>query len=185
MKIYVMRHGQTDWNAERRVQGRTDIELNETGIEQAENAREEFSKYDINLIISSPLKRAIKTAEIVSKENVPIIIDERIVERCFGDKEGICPHNEPNLPKKNFWDYTANLGDWNVEPVQELCKRVWGLLDEVKEQHNDKNVLLVTHGGTTKAINAYFEGIAADGVIPNVGIENCEIKEYEYVKENI
>ena len=65
MKIYVVRHGQTDWNVAGKCQGRTDIELNNTGIEQAKNTKEQLKNYNIDLIICSPLKRAIKTAEIL------------------------------------------------------------------------------------------------------------------------
>lgn len=67
MKFYVVRHGQTDWNAEGRIQGKTDIELNETGIEQARQLKELIKDYNIDLIISSPLKRTRKTAEIINE----------------------------------------------------------------------------------------------------------------------
>ena len=66
MKIYVMRHGQTDWNLAGKAQGRTDIELNDTGIEQAKQTKKQIDNYKIDLIICSPLKRARKTAEIIN-----------------------------------------------------------------------------------------------------------------------
>ena len=64
--------------------------------------------------------------------------------------------------------------------MRNICERVWDLLDEIKEKYKDKNVLLVTHGGTCRAINAYFNGIDEDGYVQSVKINNCEIKEYEY-----
>lgn len=77
MKLYVMRHGQTSWNVQGKIQGMTDIELNDVGIKQAEDKKEEFNKLDIDLIIASPLKRALKTAQIVSEDKkVDIIIDK-------------------------------------------------------------------------------------------------------------
>ena len=89
MKIYVMRHGQTDWNLAGKAQGRTDIELNDTGIEQAKQAKKQIDNYKIDLIICSPLKRARKTAEIINEAiNCQIISDERIIERGFGNIEG-------------------------------------------------------------------------------------------------
>ena len=66
MKLYVMRHGQTDWNVLGKVQGITDVELNERGIEQAKQAKDKVNQYEIDLIVYSPLKRAKKTAEIVN-----------------------------------------------------------------------------------------------------------------------
>ncbi len=68
MKLFVVRHGETDWNVERRLQGQTDIELNENGIRQANKLKQDLNDKDCNidLIISSPLKRAKKTAEIIS-----------------------------------------------------------------------------------------------------------------------
>ena len=89
MKILLTRHGQTDWNVQRRIQGKTDIELNNIGIMQAEETRKKLLNYNIDYIISSPLKRAKKTAEIIGKDrNIPIIFDERIEERAFGEFEG-------------------------------------------------------------------------------------------------
>ena len=64
--------------------------------------------------------------------------------------------------------------------MRDICERVWDLLDEIKEKYKDKNILLVTHGGTCRAINAYFNGIDEDGYVQSVKINNCEIKEYEY-----
>ena len=79
MKIYVTRHGQTDWNLEGKTQGRVDIELNEVGIKQAKQTKEKLKNIDIDLIICSPLKRAKKTAEIINEgRNIPIIYDEEI-----------------------------------------------------------------------------------------------------------
>ena len=69
MKIYVIRHGQTDWNVAGKCQGRTDIELNETGIEQAKQAKEQLKNYNIDQIICSPLKRTRKTAEIINERS--------------------------------------------------------------------------------------------------------------------
>ena len=64
--------------------------------------------------------------------------------------------------------------------MRDICERVWNLLDEIKGKYKDKNVLLVTHGGTCRAINAYFNGINEDGYVQSVKINNCEIIEYEY-----
>ena len=85
MKIYVTRHGQTEWNVLKKVQGKADISLNEKGIEQAIQTKKELDNEKIDLIICSPLKRAKETAQIINENrNIPIIFDDRISERDFG-----------------------------------------------------------------------------------------------------
>lgn len=89
MKILLTRHGQTDWNVAGKIQGCTDIELNQTGIEQAKIAREKLLNYDIDIIITSPLKRAKRTAEIINEgRNIPLTESKGIIERNFGEFEG-------------------------------------------------------------------------------------------------
>ena len=85
LKIYVMRHGQTNWNINKILQGQTNIDLNETGINQAKAKIEEIKNLDINLIFCSPLNRAAQTAKIVSNRKIPIIYNDSLTERCFGD----------------------------------------------------------------------------------------------------
>ena len=104
MKIYVTRHGQTDWNVQGKTQGRADIELNEVGIKQAKQTKEELKNIDIDLIICSPLKRAKKTAEIINEgRNIPIIFDDQIIERNFGEFEG------EKIKFDEFWDYKTKI----------------------------------------------------------------------------
>ena len=181
MKVYVMRHGQTDWNVLGKIQGRTDIELNETGINQAKSAKEKFNQAGIEVIFTSPLKRARKTVEIVSEDKkVPIIIKHEISERNFGEIEGLNFVKDGLFERINFWDYQANLEYENMESVEEICQRVWRFLDEIKQQYHDKTVLLVTHGGTARVIQSYFQGKDKHVLLFNAGFGNCDIKEYEY-----
>ena len=183
MKLYVVRHGQTDWNLSEKVQGRTDIELNQTGIEQAKQAKENLSEIDFDLVISSPLKRTRKTAEIINEDrHMPLIFDERLMERGFGDVEGTTPSKTGVFKGVNIWNYNENINYKNVEPIVEMCNRVWSFLDEIKEKYSEKNVLLVTHGGTMRIINAYFNGINENGLLPRIEVLNCEVKEYEYAE---
>ena len=89
MSIYVIRHGKTDWNLESRIQGKTNISLNEIGINQAEEVREKLENKEIDLIISSPLDRTRQTAEIINKNmKLPIKYNENLMERNFGIYEG-------------------------------------------------------------------------------------------------
>lgn len=178
MKILLTRHGQTDWNILGKIQGITDIELNETGIKQAEIAREKLLKFDIDVIISSPLKRARKTAEIIGKgRNIPIIIDEGITERSWGKYEG---YTTKDMNFEPFVNIKQNKKVDGIESIGELFNRVNTFLGKLKDKYYDKTVLLVTHNGTAGPIRVYFEGIP-DGteVLRGLGIENCEVLEYE------
>ena len=182
MKIYVVRHGQTKWNLEGRIQGKTDIELNEKGREQAKTIRDLIAKYDIDLIISSPLKRAKETAEIInSKLKCPIIFDKALEERGYGEFEGEVRKliEDEIVNSQMLHNYNLNLDYKGIEPIKDLCNRVWGLLDSIKEKYKNKNILLISHGGVIRAINGYFEGVDEDGVIENPQLSNCEIKIYE------
>ena len=107
MDILFVRHGQTDWNVQKKVQGLANIELNETGINQAENARGLLEKENIDLIICSPLKRTIQTANIINKnKKIELIIDDRIIERDFGEFEGV---NKEEFNFGDFWSYDKNI----------------------------------------------------------------------------
>ncbi len=178
MKLLVTRHGQTDWNLAGKVQGKTDIELNETGLEQAKIAGEKLLNEKIDVIISSPLKRAKKTAEIIrGNRNIPILLDKGIEERSFGEFEG---KTREEFDFEEIWNYKLNKQYKDAESVGDLFTRVQGFLNKIKEEYNDKTVLLVTHGGVTVPIRATLEGIPNGmEVLRNLGIENCEIKRYD------
>ena len=156
----------------------TDVELNETGLTQAEEAKQKLKEYPIDIILCSPLKRARKTAEIINQEKkLDIICDSRLVERGYGEIEG---KNFESLDLRTYFDLTLNLKTSGVEPIKSLMDRVYSVLDEIKEKYKGKNVLLVTHGGTIRAINTYFNGIPEDNILQKMGYGNCEVREYEY-----
>lgn len=175
MKLYAIRHGETDWNKLKKAQGKTDIELNENGISQALIAREIIQKLNIDLIISSPLKRASKTAELVADDKIKIIFDNRLEERGFGNLEGT---NTEEICWQDLYNCEKNLSNDNIEPVNYLLKRVNSILEEVKEKYSDKSILLVTHGGTLRAINACINGIPESKTLAGQGFSNCEIREF-------
>lgn len=178
MRLLLTRHGQTDWNIVGKIQGQTDIELNETGIKQAEETREKLAKEKIDVIISSPQKRAKRTAEIIARgRKIPIIIDKGIEERYFGKFEGKT-RKEFNFDE--IWNYKLDKQYEDAESVGELFTRVQRFLEKIKEEYKDRTVLLVTHGGVCVPIRATLEGIPKGmEVLRGLGLENCEVKEYE------
>lgn len=182
MNLYVVRHGQTDWNTKELVQGSTNIELNLTGIKQANEVAEQLKDINFSAIYSSPLNRAFDTAEIINQyHNLNIIKDNRIIERCFGIFEGT------NKLKNNldYWDYNSNLSTNNVESVHALFKRVNEFLHELynKYQDTNSNVLVVTHGATGIAINAVINNLTTN--LSSFGMKNCEFKVFKNLKLDI
>ena len=90
MTIYLIRHGETDWNRENRLQGREDIELNETGLLQSEACAAALRDVPADLILTSPLKRARATAEIISRAAgfTQVVVEQDLIERDFGSAVG-------------------------------------------------------------------------------------------------
>lgn len=179
MKLLVTRHGQTDWNIERKVQGSADNPLNSEGINQANQAREVIKNVDIDLIICSTLMRAKQTAEILNKDrDIKIIYDSRIAERNYGEYEG---RKSAEVNFTEFFEYYKNKPCRNGESIQDLFNRIFGFLDDLKQNYNNYNrILLVSHGDVSRAINCYFNGIPEDGNVQNLMINNCEFVEYEF-----
>ena len=178
MKLLLTRHGQTDWNVVGKIQGMTDTELNETGIKQAQTTREKLLNKKIDIILTSPLKRAKQTAEIIGKDrNIPIIEKQELVERYFGKFEGKTA-KEFNFDE--IWNYKLNRQYKDAESIGALFERIKGFLDKIKEEYKDKTVLVVTHGGVLVPIRATLEGMPEGmEVIRGLGLDNCEVKEYE------
>lgn len=170
--LYVIRHGKTDWNLKNKMQGRADIPLNAYGIQEANMTRKLLRQVHFLKIISSPLIRARKTAEIISNKKIPIEIDSRIIERDFGEFEGL---SKENFDGSSFWNYSLNCHYNKAESVQQLLKRVYNFLDEYKEVYEKKNVLVVTHAGVIPAICCYFKGIPKNNNIFTYHFKTCEI----------
>lgn len=169
MEIYILRHGQTDYNVEGKFQGQIDIKLNEVGRQQAEKTRDNLKNIEFDLIISSPLSRALETAQIVTNSK-KILIEDRLIERSFGKLEG--QYNVPN--------YEEHIEKYEIESNEELFKRVYEFLDELKIQYSDNNkkVLLVTHEGIAQVIQCYFEGIPKKDMLSKYRLKNAEYKKY-------
>ena len=175
MKIYVMRYGRTPSNDLQIFNGRCDEDINETGIHQAEAAREIYEKLDIDMIVCSTMLRTRHTCEIVNTKKLPVIYDERLIERDTGEMTGKSVLGDF---RDTYWNYYSDKFD--VEHVKELFARVYPVIDEIKKKYPDKNVLIVTHNGVCRAIYTYFNGIPEDGDILKIGSQkNCEITEYD------
>lgn len=175
MQLSVVRHGETIRNIVGLVQGDTESMLSEKGKEQANQVKEMLKKQTFDIVFSSPLSRAYQTAEIIIQNKVPILIDERLNERDYGDFEG---HTREEFDYINYWNFDYNLKENNGESVQHLCMRIDDFLREIKEKYKDKKVLVVTHSGVARAIYYCIHGIPDNGDMSIIDIPNCTVMEY-------
>lgn len=174
MKLYVARHGQTVWNAQNKVCGITDVNLTEKGIEQAEQLAEIIPD-DIDMIITSPLKRAVETSKIVaSKMKVPFHIEELLIEQNYGIYEGVDRKDTRFLNNKRNFAYKYPGG----ESMMQVAYRVYGFIERIKKEYPQKNILLISHGGVCRIIRTYFTDMTNDEFF-HYTLENAKYKEYE------
>lgn len=173
MKVYIVRHGQVLHNALKQYNAE-DEDLTELGIVQAEELKDKIKNMKFDVIISSPLVRAKHTADILNINNNKIIYDDRIIERYVGDLSGK-PLEVTN--REEYWNYYTTIQYGTSENIKLFFERVYGFLDELKTKKYDK-ILIVAHSGVSKAFYGYFNGIPEDGRFLDLGLKNCEIKEY-------
>ena len=151
--IYLVRHGQTDWNLFRKFNGVTDTLLNQTGIAQAKLQAENLRSVSFDACFCSPRTRARQTCEIIYQG--PVVFDDRLVEINVGEFEGTDETNVEAM--KLFWQ-AAMSGDKGTENFKDFMKRSCDFCDMIVEKYNGKNVLIVTHGVIARLINYYFKG---------------------------
>lgn len=174
MKLYVTRHGQTDWNRQRKVLGRTDIPLDSVGLAQAELLAQKLTNSNIDLIISSPLKRAHQTAEAVAKATgLALLTDDRLIEQDYGTFEGV-DRDDPGFWAAKECFVCRYPGG---ESMFQTAHRVYGFLDGLKDRR-EETVLLVTHGGICRIIHSYFYDMTNEEY-PRMMVENCALLEYD------
>lgn len=151
MKVTFVRHGQTEWNRLGKQQGLADIPLDQTGIEQARKTAQLLKDEAFDCVYCSPLKRARQTAQMICEgRNIPIILEQRLIERDMGEFEGMTWHQ---FDTRAFWDYTADLHYRKAENIRDFYRRVYGFLDTLKGKEG--SVLLVAHGGVFEPVSSY------------------------------
>ena len=176
MKIYSTRHGQTAYNKQEIILGTTDIDLDETGEKQAQELAEKINELgNIDIMIVSPMKRAMKTARAVAEKcGIDMVIDERLREWDYGEYEGKSRFTEGFAENKiNFGVRMGKSG----ESLLQLSHRVYTALDDIISRYRDKNVLIVSHGGICRVIETYFNDMTTDE-FANWFMDNCGLIEY-------
>ncbi len=190
MRLYMIRHGETDWNVKRRFQGQSDIPLNDEGIRLARVTARAMADVPFTRIYTSPLKRAYETAIIVKGErNIPVIKDVRIIEIGFGEYEGLCcskeGYNIPDSAFMNFFEkpeaYTPPKG---AESIGELLERTADFLNEIMHNKNmeHETILVSTHGAALRGLLSNINHIEIKdfwrgGVHKNCAVTIVDVKD--------
>lgn len=175
-KLYIVRHGKTKWNELKLLQGKTDIELDEDGINQAKELAKKINLEKIDICISSPLKRAKQTASLITNNKVQVIYDDLLLERGYGNYEGK-PVNLDLLEK--IWDYKLNYKEEKIESLHDCLDRAKQFIKKLNETYQNKNILIVSHGSLIKAIHFNLIGYNEDTNFLSFNPKNAEVHEYE------
>ena len=157
MKLILVRHGETHWNKDGLVQGGdSDIELNETGLEQARRLAAFLESEPITIILSSPLRRAISTAEVIAGyHQLPVEIEQGLRELKVGDLEGIAISNLRTTFSRfllQWWQDGEAMKLPNGESLVDLQERAWKVIEGLLEKHKDGTAVVVSHYFVTLAI---------------------------------
>ena len=191
MRILILRHGETEWNTCARLQGQTDIPLNENGIRLARVTGEKMRDVPVDICYTSPLSRAKDTARLVlGDRKVPVIEDDRLKEISFGSWEGICCGKGRNELPKEFLDnfYINPFSSHMVMPedgetFQALSGRIKEYIGDLTADPSlqDKHVLLSCHGCSSRVLLGHMSGMPLEenfwrGTVP----PNCSVSIVDY-----
>lgn len=168
--LYLVRHGETDWNRARRIQGRTDVPLNATGREQARVTGMLLTRRPIGRVIASPLSRARETAEIIAAElGLPgPELRDAFVERDYGDAEGL-----------TFHEIDVRFPEGTPVPGRETREQVGGrvipALRALAAEHPGEAIVVVSHGGAIRAALLETEPDGGFGPITNGSVHSFHV----------
>ncbi len=153
---YLVRHGETDWNKLKRIQGQIDVPLSAEGIKQAEELGRQVRGSGISVIYSSPLLRAIETSRIVGDNlKIPIISHDGLKERSYGEFEGqLFDEVNAELKKNNTTLKLSSPKDG--ESYSNFRERVLAAFTEIVQKHKDGKILLVCHGGVLEVLSKHL-----------------------------
>ncbi len=181
-KLFIVRHGEIDLNVEKRYAGSTDTELNTNGLKQASKVANEAKKLNIDLIITSPLKRCRHMAEIINKKiDCSVIVMNEFVERSVGVYEGLtreeAKEKYPELWAKNI-TRVYDSAPTNGETIREVETRVTAGLEKIKIKYPEKNILIITHAFIGKIMNKLLNSLTKEEFFEYT-LDNAKIVKYK------
>ncbi len=181
MKLFITRHGETDWNVQKRVCGHSESQLTERGHSQARDLAQRLAadkeKNDIKHIYVSPLRRARDTVAYIEKSlDIQAVAEPRLREVFFGTFEGVHWVTSPEFRERMHNPFVRFPGG---ESLVSAAGRAYGLIEEVQKRHaNDGNVLFVCHGMITVLMYAYFKDFTQDELL-NARVANCQLLTFD------
>lgn len=182
MKITLVRHGETDFNKEGKIQGTVNNLLNDTGRRQCRDLRMKLSDQHFDFCYMSPLARTVETAMILIGDRVEMIPDKRLIERDMGEIEGC---NRELYDVNKFWNYNLNSGDQDVEKIQNIFERCRDFLNYVIKKHPGKDILVVSHGAPVRAMHHILKKSDLNGNLRDINIKNCYCETIEFNEDDI
>ena len=191
--LVLIRHGQSLWNAENKFTGWTDIGLSEKGIEEAEEAGEKLENIPFDVVHTSALIRAQKTAEIIIRKNkkskkIPVYKDKRLNERHYGSLQGL---NKKETAEKygaeqvHIWRRSFDVPPPDGESLKMNAERTIPYFKEniIQDLKKGKNVLVSAHGNSLRSIVMYIENISKEDVV-KLEIETGVPRTYIFEEDN-
>jgi len=184
INLYVVRHGQTVWNVERRFQGWLDSPLTESGEKCATDLRNQLSHIHFDACYASTSPRAYKTLELIlPNKKDDYRMDERLLEIRLGAWQGMTHTQiEDKYPVELelFYDDPANFNLEEAETFNEVYSRVKSFIDDVVANQETSNVLIVTHGVTLKLAQLIFDGAPLGDLVNYNVAHNAQVHHYQY-----
>lgn len=176
--LCLVRHGETPWNTESRLQGHIDIPLNETGIAQARAARASLAGVRFGAAYSSDLERARRTAEEIVADPTAIVLTPQLRERHYGAFQGLTYAEAESRHPEAYQRFKRRDPDFAFpeggESLRAFAARIAGMLNEIAARHAGEHVLVVTHGGVLDIAHRIAAGkpleAARDFTIPNASL---------------
>lgn len=176
MRLYVVRHGSTNNNVKKIINGRKDVDINNQGLKESGIVSLMLDGIDFDKAYCSPLLRAKHTMNIINSSDVPVIYDERLTERDAGIMTG---KPVSSLDLSLWYKLDDEVISGGCESFKEVVIRVKEFLDEIKSKHSTETVLLVTHSGIMKALEVCIFGYPGVDEIVNWKYSNGTVMRYE------
>ena len=189
-RLIIVRHAESAFNLQNRIQGHMDSSLTKKGMDQARRLAARIRHFHIDKIYSSDLGRAYSTTREITRflKRVKIIRDPRLREILLGDWEGMTPEDVDRLYEKGFQKWlrapSAALIP-NAEPVARFRRRVTRRIEEIARHNRGKTVLVVTHGGVITALLAHWLKADFDRIIRGLQIENTSLTFVDMSEKNV
>ena len=176
VKVYFVRHGKTEYNIKKIIQGDIDVPLSDIGREEIIKFKSKIRDIDFDICISSPYSRARETAEILVDGRCEIITNDLLKERHVGKLEGA---SSDYYDVEKYWDINYEKDELNIETPKELIARAQQFIDYIKKNYEDKSILVVAHGDIITAIHYVIVGYDDNTDLTEFHCEHCKIYEHD------